>query len=108
VIVIALVGEFAIVTAYVYVMTVKQLLATGVWVPSSVRVIARILLIVGAPGDVVYQFGRATFQFRELPRELTFSARVQRHIDKSAGWRHDKARTWGEFMNRVDPGHIKL
>lgn len=99
---------FVIMTAFPLVMTLKRLQAEGVWMPFGVRVVGRLWALVGLPADAVYNLACGTWQFREAPKELLFSHRVQRLVRSSSEWRREKALRWAGFLNACDPGHIKL
>lgn len=62
---------------------------------------------VGLIWDVLFNATWGTVIFRELPRELLFTDRVQRHIegtgrDQMTAWR------WANRLNKLDPGHVKI
>lgn len=103
---------FVVCAAFPAVMLLHRAMMAGVWVPIEARVTGRILYVIGVPADVAYNIVIGTIRFRELPRllsgELTMSARVQRHVDESDGWRLDHAMQWAAFLNFCDPGHIKV
>lgn len=63
--------------------------------------------VVGILLDAVFNVLAGTAMFLELPRELLFSARVQRHHWHSDGWRKRLAMFWAKQLNAVDPTHIK-
>lgn len=44
--------------------------------------------------------------FLELPREVLFSSRVERHYRGSSGWRLILATFWARNLNVFDPKHI--
>lgn len=57
--------------------------------------------------DVGYNLTRASWVYRELPREWTFSDRVRRHVyGPDRGWRYRLARGDQGRLNLVWPGHI--
>lgn len=62
------------------------------------------LAVLGLLLDAVFNVTFGTLLFHELPRELLFSARVQRH------WRADKgnrmAAFWADTLNQMDHDHI--
>lgn len=62
------------------------------------------LAVLGLLLDAAFNVTFGTVLFRELPRELLFSARVQRH------WRADKgdrmAAFWARQLNAIDPDHV--
>ena len=99
---------FVVCTAFPAVMLLHRALVAGVWVPAEAKATGYVLLVLGVPADIGYNLIIGTLRFRELPRELMFSSRVQRHIDESDGWRLEQAIEWAEFLNFCDPKpHIK-
>ena len=99
---------FVAVTAFVFCSVAKRLIESRSWTPWWIRPIAYAWLIVGLPADYLFNKTFGCLIFREGWRESLFTARVQFHVDESTGKRHDKALKWAEFLNAVDPGHIKL
>jgi hypothetical protein len=61
---------------------------------------------VGLVLDAAFNLTFGTVMFRELPHELLFSSRVQRHV-RSGGKRSRLARFWARQLNTFDPDHIK-
>lgn len=101
---------FVVITAFVFVSTAKRVIEAGVWCPWYVRLIAYLWLIVGIVADVLFNAFWGTLIFREFPRELLFTSRVKRHCRESASVserRYKKACAWRDFLNAVDPGHIR-
>lgn len=67
------------------------------------------LAVVGLVLDGVFNLTFGTLMFRELPHELLFSARVQRHARRQpADRRRDLAMFWARQLNTFDSEHIKL
>ena len=65
-------------------------------------------LVVGWPCDVLFNWWRGSWMFRELPRKLTFSSRIQWHVDHpDESKRPNKAVHWARVLN-IDPGHIDM
>lgn len=61
------------------------------------------MLIVGVLSDVLFNMVIGTVVYVELPRELLFTARCNRHIGEE-GWRGDVARWFcRNFMDPFDP-----
>lgn len=58
-------------------------------------------LVVGLALDVVFNVIYGTIVFRELPRELLFTSRCQRHLKKSSG-RKLRVATW-HCIRLLDP-----
>jgi len=59
------------------------------------------IIIVGLLFDVAMNLIVGTLFFRELPRELVFTSRLQRHLKESHGWRLRMAAWWCEHL--LDP-----
>lgn len=100
---------FLVVTGFVFVFSVKHLLAAGAWCPWYVKAIAYVWLVLGGIADVLFNIVWGSLIFRELPKlphELTMTARVRRHFAKGSGWRQAKAAKWASMLNAVDPGHV--
>jgi hypothetical protein len=98
---------FFVVTAFVFSFSVMRLTSEQVWCPWYVQVIAIVWLVVGTVADAVFNVLWGSVIFLELPHELLFTDRVQRHYARTNGdWRHAKAAQWREFLNAVDPGHV--
>lgn len=64
------------------------------------------LAAVGLVLDLAFNVVFGTIMFRELPRELLFSSRVQRHV-RNGGKRFGLASFWARALNTFDPDHIK-
>jgi len=62
--------------------------------------------VIGITLDFIFNVIAGTLIFRELPRELLFSSRVQRHY-RSEGFRGRMAEFWANQLNAIDPTHIK-
>jgi len=100
-------SAFVVITSFVFLFTVKRLLSERVWCPWYIKAIAYVWLFFGLFADVVFNLLWGTIIFRELPHELLFTSRVQRHYRNADGtWRQVKAAQWREFLNAVDPGHV--
>ena len=91
------VGFFALATA-------ERVEAAGIKLTGYRRLIIYVVLLVGWPADVLYNWSVGTLVFRELPRELTYSSRVGRLA--RAG--NPKAVAEANFLNAALPGHIRL
>lgn len=59
------------------------------------------IIIVGLLFDVAMNLIVGTIFFRELPKELLFTSRLQRHLKESHGWRLRMAAWWCEHL--LDP-----
>jgi len=100
-------ATFLVYTAFMVVASARRAIGAGVWMPRGVRLVAYCWLVVGVAADVTFNLAVGTLAFRELPHEFLFTSRVKRHVRESSGWRQEKARSWMEFLNAVDPGHIR-
>lgn len=100
-------SAFLVITAFVFVFSARRVIESGAWCPWYVRVIARAWLVVGLVADVAFNWIWGTVIFREFPKEIVFTSRIKRLV-KSDGWRGEKARQWAEFLNAVDPHHVKV
>lgn len=69
------------------------------------RVMLLPLAVVGLLLDVAFNLTFGTLMFRELPRELLFTARCQRHV-RGVGRRRPLALWWARQLNQFDPGHV--
>lgn len=65
-------------------------------------------LIPGLILDVIFNVTYGTVHFRELPKEWTFSQRVDRLLDEAreGSRQHDRAVWWANVLNTIDPGHV--
>lgn len=103
-----LVGStFVVETAFVYCYSAKRLLDQGL-LPRDFKLIAYFWFAIGVVADFVFNHTRGCLAFREGPRGLLFTQRVQHHVDHSDGWRYDKAMRWARILNAIDPAHIRL
>lgn len=65
------------------------------------------LAVIGLALDAAFNVVFGTLMFREFPRELLFSNRVQRHV-RNGGKRFALAAFWARTLNTFDADHIKL
>lgn len=63
------------------------------------------LAVIGVLLDVAFNLTFGTLMYLELPRELLFTARCQRHI-RGSGRRQRLAAFWAKQLNQFDAGHI--
>jgi hypothetical protein len=61
------------------------------------------LAAIGLALDVAFNVVFGSLMFLELPRELLFTSRCQRHAHKGSRL----ALWWAKQLNAFDPGHIK-
>lgn len=66
------------------------------------------LAIIGFALDIAFNVLFGTLMFREIPKELLFSSRVQRHVRNGQTKRLGLAMFWAKQLNAFDPDHIKL
>lgn len=100
-------APFCVVTAFVFCFTVQRLLDTAPWCPWWIKGIAVVWYPIGFVADAVFNWTWGSVIFRERPRFMVFTNRIQHHVDHSSGWRHEKALQWASMLNAIDPGHIK-
>jgi len=107
----AALATFCVETGFITCVTMRRLLDAKLLEGSEffdMRCVGYFWLVVGAIADFVFNHTRGSLMFREGPRKLLFTHRVQYHIDHSDGWRLEKARRWAALLNAIAPGHIKL
>jgi len=63
--------------------------------------------VLGLVLDVVFNATAGVVCFAELPREILFTNRVQRHVDESDGRRLAIALWWMRQLNQIEPGHVR-
>jgi len=73
-------------------------------VSSVAKIWAYPILVIGLVADALFNIILGTLFFVELPHEILFTARCERHIDKSTGWRHNLAKWF--CRNFLDPFDI--
>jgi hypothetical protein len=66
------------------------------------------LALLGLLLDAAFNLTFGVLMFRELPHELLFSSRVQRHVSVGHGQRFGLAMFWARQLNTFDQDHIKL
>jgi hypothetical protein len=100
--------------AFIFCFTVAALIERNLWMPTSMRLLARVLFYVGVVADVLYNqtYGRYWFgEWLDLPWKtpggIMFSGRVQQHIDFGDGKQLETAIRWADLLNAVAPNHIK-
>jgi uncharacterized protein (DUF2062 family) len=86
--------------AFVAIMAAKRLELTRYW-----KVMLFPLAVVGLVLDVLFNLTFGSVMYLELPRELLFTKRCQRHI-KGSGSRQRMAAFWQRQLNLFDPGHV--
>jgi len=96
-----LIGWFGTVWGFVAVMNLKRIM-----VRAKLSLFWRVNLfplgVVALLGDVVFwNFVLGTIMYAELPREWTFSERVQRHY-RTKGWRGKVSAFWAGRLNEID------
>jgi hypothetical protein len=63
-------------------------------------------LIIGLTADFAFNATWGTAIFREVPREMTFTARLQRHWRSNDTKQKKRAEKWVRYVNLIDPGHV--
>lgn len=63
-------------------------------------------LVIGLTADFGFNATWGTVIFREIPREMTFTARLQRHWRGTNGKQMRRAEKWVKYVNLIDPGHV--
>jgi hypothetical protein len=63
------------------------------------------LAVVGVLLDVAFNLTFGTVMYLELPRELLFTARCQRHF-RGQGRRQRLAAWWAKQLNQFDADHV--
>jgi hypothetical protein len=96
-----------VMTGFLVIASAKRVLAADVNLPLALRVTCLFWGVIGIAADCVYQMTVGTVRFRELPRELLYSGRIQRLVRSSDDRKLVKARRWATILNAADPGHIK-
>jgi hypothetical protein len=106
---IVVVSSATIEIAYVYATSVKKAHDAGLWIPREMLVIAYVMLVIGAPADVLFNWTRGSMMYRERPRwgEWTFSARVERIANDESHPKHAYAIDWAILLNHFHDGHIR-
>jgi hypothetical protein len=95
-----------VMTGFLVIASAKRVLAAGVKLPLALKATCLFWGVVGVVADAAYQMTVGTVRFRELPRELLYSGRIQRLVREGSGWRLEKAKRWAAILNSADPGHI--
>jgi len=105
-----LISAFVTGTGFLVLVADRKLRAEKRWAPGWIKFLIVLWKPAMAVADVVLNMLYGSWIFREAPKELLFSQRVQRHYDNSKRavektWRHKLAFQWFDFLN-LDPGHI--
>lgn len=95
----AVVLFFSVHWAYVAIMAARKVELTLYW-----KVVLYPLGVIGLVLDVAFNLTFGTLMYRELPRELLFTARCKRH-KRGDGWRKQLAEWFCANLNIFDPGH---
>lgn len=64
------------------------------------KIPAAVMVVLGAPADVLFNWVAGSILFKEWPREGVFTTRCKRHKRGSPGWRRNKAIEWCRRMNK--------
>lgn len=81
-----------------------ELQARGVTFTWWVNIPLKVGFVVGYVADVIFNATWGSVIFREIPREWTFSQRVNRWIRQKPN--DATAVEWAERINKIMPGHI--
>lgn len=99
-------------TGFLVIASAKRVRKAGVEIPRGGRLVVYTWLLLGGPGDVLYNTLIGSFIFRELPQwqrlEFLYSHRIGRLANGPPGWRRDKARPLALMLNAADEQHIEL
>jgi hypothetical protein len=90
---------------YIVAMAAKEKLRSGQMKSLYWKVMLFPAAVFGVLLDVAFNVTFGVILFRELPQELLFSSRVQRHY-KTPGGRGRMAEWWALRLNEVDAAHI--
>ena len=101
------VGWLSFVPMFVAVMKGKELKKKKLKLSWFFAIPVYLCAVIGWPIDVVvYNWVIGTWVFKEFPRELTFTSRINRHLEGGHYRRKRKAEWWAEHGNRWAPGHF--
>lgn len=62
--------------------------------------------VIAILADVGFNATWGTWIFRELPREFLFTSRLKRHWYGDSERQKQRAKSWVDRVNFIDPGHI--
>ncbi len=96
---------FTLMGSFVLVMRAKRLLKEGGELSWFWLINILPWAFVGLFLDLVFNATAGTIMYLELPQELLFTKRCQRHRDDE-DWRGDVAKWWAKQLNQIDPGHV--
>lgn len=120
---------FATWTGFFVMATAKRIIREGAEIPLRGQVMVLIWLVLGWPGDFIYNAIIGTIEYREFPKwlrgEFMYSHRIERLANhreavvdvfpadglvhyQGNDWRRDKALPFARMLNGGDPGHIDL
>lgn len=86
--------------------TAKRLLKSGIKLSLTDKICAYVLLIVGYPSDILYNWTVGVIRFREF-RKITYSSRIQYYqTHRFYDDRDEDTDYWFLYLNVADPGHI--
>lgn len=93
---------------YFAVSNAQRLMREGVEFSLMVRIPLYIYGYTGLIWNLLWNWTWGTIIFREIPRELFFTDRVQRLVSSDDYRKRTVAVKWAERLNKVDPGHVDL
>lgn len=103
-----LAASFGVTTGFFMVATARRLEESGLKLNRTRRLIVRFWLYVGAVCDFAYNVTVGTVRFRELPREVMYSGRIQRLVREAEGPKLLMALKEAQMLNTAWPGHIDI
>lgn len=89
-------------TLFLAVMNLRRVKLAG-QLSGKAKVLGAPLLVLGYLLDFVLNVGPMTLLLMELPRELTVSARLERHNLATSGWGKAVARWFEPLLDPFDP-----
>lgn len=103
---------FATWTGFFVIASASRVRDAGIKFPFGGWLVIIFWIVVAVPGDAVYNAIIGSYQFREWPKwhrgEFMYTHRIERHANKSSGWRREKAYPLALLLNAVEPGHVDL
>ena len=107
---VAVVATVLVYVAFLALCGAKLIIGRGALLPADMRAVAKLVLAVGYPADVAYNWTRGAWMFRRGWRlewlGTTFSSHIQARVDR--GDRDSMTMQWVKLLNAGDPGHIGL
>lgn len=98
---------YVVATAFVGVMHAKKVLASGQNIAFVFKAPLVLTAIIGILADIAFNLSVGTIIYKELPKELLFTARCKRHLNGGSSWRKERATWWCNEMHKFDEGHCE-